>query len=109
MYAARSAASAGLRAARDSILGCGVWIMASNDAVVVVGLLAISAKDGALVHPGPFFPVTTWHRLQTVWASLCPSARPAAGPTDPATTGRTMATNPYRAIRGATFIACTLC
>ena len=53
MYAARSAASRALRAALDSIFGCGVWMMYSNDAVVLVGLLAIAAKDGALVHPAP--------------------------------------------------------
>ncbi len=39
-------------------------MMATNDSVVVVGLLAISEKDGALVHPLCFGGATAWQRLQ---------------------------------------------
>ena len=39
-------------------------MMATNDSVVVVGLLAISANDGALVHPFCFCGPTAWQRLQ---------------------------------------------
>ena len=52
-YAARSPASNRLRAARDDIFGCYFWMMTSSDVVVVLGLLAISGKDGAFVHPAP--------------------------------------------------------
>jgi hypothetical protein len=44
IYAARSAASDGLRSARLDIFMCGFWMMACNDADVVVGLLAIALR-----------------------------------------------------------------
>jgi hypothetical protein len=82
MYAARSPASDGRCAARAVIFGCGVSMVASNDADVVVVLLAISVNDGALVHPF-LCVVTPWHWLQTFTASLCPSDTSAAWATGP--------------------------
>jgi len=95
IYAARSAASDGLRSARLDIFMCGFWMMACNDADVVVGLLAIAAKDGALVHPAGPSGVITWHRLQRLWASLPPSATFSAwAPDGHARTRATATTSP---------------
>ena len=72
MYAARSAASDWLRT-RCIICACGLSMMPSSHAAVVVCLSAIEANAGASVQPAPWLRAIAWHWAHCSAAIRCPA------------------------------------